>query len=153
MSRAVMSAVLVATLSACTSTRYRLDPYDHDAVKARAMSDDAARRCAERRGPDDLPPVPFTSDGCSMWPDGSWWSCCLDHDVVYWCGGSCHDRSDADEALRKCVGRRAPHGMGTLMWLGVRPGGTPYSPFPWRWAYGWKGVKGYDHPRRPAPQP
>jgi len=37
---------------------------------------------------------PFTSDGCSMFPDGTleqkelWLSCCTAHDYAYWQGGT-----------------------------------------------------------------
>lgn len=37
---------------------------------------------------------PFTSDGCSVFPDGTlkekdlWLSCCIEHDRAYWLGGT-----------------------------------------------------------------
>ena len=37
---------------------------------------------------------PFTSDGCSLFPDSSlinkddWCECCFQHDLAYWKGGT-----------------------------------------------------------------
>jgi hypothetical protein len=86
-----------------------------------------------------------------MWPDRSWVQCCVEHDIAYWCGGSAEDRRRADAALRQCVTEKSSACMGTMMYLGVRPGGIPWSPFPWRWAYGWDGIHGYDRPAAAGP--
>mgnify|MGYP000542505184 FL=1 len=46
---------------------------------------------------------PFTSDGCSAFPDGTfkqktlWLSCCTAHDYIYWQGGTYEERLDADK--------------------------------------------------------
>jgi hypothetical protein len=95
---------------------------------------DPAAACMQRRGV--VPPHPFTTDGCSLWPDSTWGHCCLAHDVVYWCGGSSDERSKADADLSACVSNEFG-GMGPLMWLGVRAGGVWWLPAPWRWGYGW----------------
>ncbi|HBT84144.1 MAG TPA: hypothetical protein DEB35_12385, partial [Desulfuromonas sp.] len=53
--------------------------------------------------------APFSSDGCSLFPDGTlaertrWCDCCLTHDIAYWQGGSAAEREAADAALRACV--------------------------------------------------
>jgi hypothetical protein len=45
---------------------------------------------------------PFASDGCSIFPDGTfqhrelWLSCCTAHDYAYWQGGSYSERLIAD---------------------------------------------------------
>lgn len=80
-----------------------------------------------------VPPKAFTTDRCSMWPDGDWWSCCVTHDAAYWCGGSYADRKRADAELARCVGGR----LGSLMYAGVRVGGASWLPTPFRWGYGW----------------
>src|SRR4051812_24034179 len=53
---------------------------------------------------------PFTSDGCSMSPNGfskdinqSWLSCCIEHDKKYWAGGTRQEREVADLELKKCI--------------------------------------------------
>ena len=44
----------------------------------------------------------FTSEGCSLFPDGNfkdralWCDCCLAHDISYWHGGTKEDRKHAD---------------------------------------------------------
>jgi hypothetical protein len=73
---------------------------------------------------------PFTTDGCSMFPDHSlvskadWCSCCVAHDLAYWRGGTAEERLKADQELQHCVqhatGNKA---LGELMFAGVRTGG------------------------------
>ncbi len=84
------------------------------------------------------PPKTFTSDVCSRWPDGNWGSCCMEHDIKYWCGGDAGERSAADQEIRACVNAIKP-GMGSVMFLGIRTGGGVLSslPTPYRWGYGW----------------
>lgn len=93
------------------------------------------------------PVLPFETDGCTLWPDGdqSHRSCCVRHDKRYWKGGSLKRRAAADRMLRKCITRywqvhsRVPSGAplcGFVVWLGVRIGGSPWLPVPWRWGYG-----------------
>ncbi|MDY6905375.1 MAG: hypothetical protein SWH61_11880 [Thermodesulfobacteriota bacterium] len=80
----------------------------------------------------------FTSDGCSLFPDGSWCECCFEHDISYWYGGTPEDRKEADRALRQCVKEKT--GSGILAWMmyrGVRAGGHPVFPTWYRWGYGW----------------
>ncbi len=37
--------------------------------------------------------------------------------------------------------------MGNIMYIGVRIGGSPWLPTPWRWGYGWNvWPKGYEKP-------
>jgi hypothetical protein len=88
--------------------------------------------------------VPFKTDGCSMFPDGTlsdptrWQLCCLEHDFAYYIGGTRQQRADADAALGACVEEVASATLGNLMWFGVRIGGTPALPTPWRWGFGWR---------------
>ncbi|MGR9091395.1 MAG: hypothetical protein ACU85U_12520, partial [Gammaproteobacteria bacterium] len=52
---------------------------------------------------------PFTTDGCSAFPNGTrahqnlWLHCCTAHDIAYWQGGTRDERRAADFALRACV--------------------------------------------------
>ena len=86
---------------------------------------------------------PFTSDGCSAFPDGTlqqnelWLKCCTAHDFSYWKGGTYEDRLNADKQLRSCVSRVGEPEVAMLMLAGVRVGGTPYLPTTFRWGYGW----------------
>lgn len=139
----VAGLVLTVLSAGCTPTVNRLQPYRDDPVQARELAERANELCRQQCGPSGLPPHRFTTDGCSLWPDGSWVSCCVDHDMAYWCGGSCEDRAHADATLRQCVAEHGPVGMGTTMYVGVRIGAPPWYPFPFRWGYGWDWPHGY----------
>lgn len=86
---------------------------------------------------------PFTSDGCSAFPDGSfqynelWLACCYAHDYAYWKGGTYSERMDADLDLRTCVAKVGEEEVALIMLAGVRVGGSPFFPTTFRWGYGW----------------
>ncbi len=92
---------------------------------------------------------PFTSDGCSGFPDGTfdqqqlWLACCTAHDLAYWQGGSYKERQQADTALQQCVANIGQPDIANIMLTGVRVGGTPYLPTQFRWGYGWPFPRGY----------
>jgi hypothetical protein len=93
---------------------------------------------------------PFTSDGCSLFPDRSiisnadWCDCCVTHDLAYWRGGTAEERVGADQALRNCVHEATRNeAIADLMYAGVRTGGGPYFFTPYRWAYGWPFGRNY----------
>ncbi len=92
---------------------------------------------------------PFTSDGCSSFPDGNlkqkdlWLSCCVEHDKAYWMGGTYEERLASDQALKACVEKVGEPHIAKLMLAGVRVGGSPYWPTSYRWGYGWDYPKGY----------
>jgi len=92
---------------------------------------------------------PFSSDGCSLFPDGTlldnerWLSCCIDHDLRYWMGGSYAERQRADHELQQCVAGLGEQAIARLMHSGVRIGGSPLWPTPYRWGYGWPYLRGY----------
>jgi hypothetical protein len=87
---------------------------------------------------------PFTTDGCSLFPDRlassgkDWCLCCVAHDRVYWRGGTAAERLKADQDLRACVASATgDSGLASVMYAGVRIGGGPYLPNWFRWGYGW----------------
>jgi hypothetical protein len=93
---------------------------------------------------------PFYSDGCTLFPDGKvgdrrlWCDCCFAHDIAYWRGGTEAERKVADEALRACVlARTGDAALASLMYEGVRLGGSPVFLNWYRWAYGWTFGRGY----------
>ena len=101
---------------------------------------------------------PFTSDGCSLFPDRSlisrsdWSNCCFAHDLAYWRGGTADERLQADQQLRSCVLQATGNtSLADLMFTGVRTGGGPYFFTTYRWAYGWPYGRGYK-PLSPAEQ-
>lgn len=92
---------------------------------------------------------PFTTDGCSLFPDGLpknktlWQACCIQHDIQYWQGGSEQQRIESDKQLLNCVKKTGQSKIALLMHRGVRAGGAPYWPVPYRWGYGWPYLRGY----------
>jgi len=89
------------------------------------------------------PLKPFKSDGCSLWPDGPWVQCCTIHDQVYHKGGTRAERKQADIDLMVCVAKKGYPAIGFLMYLGVRIGGVPWLPTPFRWGFGYPYRRGY----------
>ncbi|MBI5505441.1 MAG: hypothetical protein HY899_11610 [Deltaproteobacteria bacterium] len=140
-----VSLPAVVAVGACTPTRFRLSPYRESRGAAQELASRARIACAALRGSEDLPPHPFTTDGCSMSPDGTWGQCCIEHDLAYWCGGGAPARRLADRRLRQCiVATRGSTLLGWLAYATTRLGGSPWLPFPWRWGYGWDSWRGYD---------
>ncbi|WP_394494927.1 hypothetical protein [Shewanella sp. ENK2] len=96
---------------------------------------------------DDI--VPFTSDGCSVFPDGTladnqlWLACCTAHDFDYWQGGTAKERLESDQRLKQCVANLGQPHIASLMLAGVRVGGSPYFPTTYRWGYGWPYPRDY----------
>jgi hypothetical protein len=92
---------------------------------------------------------PFTTDGCSEFPDGTarhrtlWQQCCIAHDRRYWAGGTYDERAAADRELERCVAAVGEPEVAALMLAGVRVGGSPYWPTRFRWGYGWPWPRGY----------
>lgn len=92
---------------------------------------------------------PFTTDGCSSFPDGTiehknlWLACCKAHDLAYWQGGTFKQREQADIDLKACVAQVGEQEIAVLMLAGVRVGGTPFLPTSFRWGYGWPYPKFY----------
>lgn len=93
---------------------------------------------------------PFTSDGCSLFPDSSlisendWCSCCFEHDKQYWRGGTREEREGADAALRDCVLEKTNSvALSGAMYRGVRAGGSPHFYTWYRWGYGWSFERKY----------
>lgn len=92
---------------------------------------------------------PFTSDGCSSFPDGTpsqqdlWLQCCTAHDRAYWKGGTHAQRLEADLELRSCVAQVDEPEIAAVMLIGVRVGGSPVFPTRFRWGYGWSWPRWY----------
>ena len=86
---------------------------------------------------------PFTTDGCSLWIDGTlqqpnlWRHCCVAHDLDYWKGGSEAQRKASDARIQACVKEAQGTGMANYIYTNVRWGGSPYWMNHYRWGYGW----------------
>ncbi|WP_444942981.1 FAD-binding oxidoreductase [Microbulbifer sp. ZKSA006] len=93
--------------------------------------------------------APFSTDGCSVFPNGTveqrelWLDCCTAHDYAYWKGGTYGERKRADKDLALCVAATGEEEIARMMLMGVRVGGTPFLPTPFRWGYGWPYLRGY----------
>ena len=93
---------------------------------------------------------PFSSDGCSLFPDSSvitnkdWCDCCFQHDLAYWRGGTEQQRKYADLELKRCVFEKTTDiALADIMYEGVRLGGNPYFYNWYRWGYGWAYARKY----------
>jgi hypothetical protein len=131
---------LVDLLGACMSaepSRELSYEFAGRRVPLSALAQIASERCRRASPPEQAPPpIPFSTDGCSVGPSGGWSECCIAHDMVYWCGGTDAAREAADQALRACVVGHGGDEIARWMYLGVRLGGADWLPFPWRWGYG-----------------
>lgn len=138
---------LLPTLAGCALTTHTIEPYRSDAEAAARIEARAAERCRAVRAADQRPPTPtraFATDGCSAWPDTrATQPCCVEHDIAYWCGGTAARRLAADDAFGACVASRSGRALGAMMRFGVRLGGHPFFPMPYRWGYGDDYVGGY----------
>jgi hypothetical protein len=104
-------------------------------AQLQSVADDRCRRSAVPLT--SLPPHRFTTDGCTLSPNGSWTECCIAHDMAYWCGGPATARRAADRSLSACVESHGHPLLAEFMYVGVRLGGTRWLPLPWRWGYGY----------------
>ncbi|MEO6049942.1 MAG: hypothetical protein ABIP78_01240 [Pyrinomonadaceae bacterium] len=91
---------------------------------------------AKRAMPDE-----FVSDGCSLFPDGNYRACCVEHDKAYYFGGTKKERKAADRLLRDCVRAKGHRFLAPAMYIGVRIGGVAFLPTPFRWGFGKKKPK------------
>jgi hypothetical protein len=94
---------------------------------------------SDQNQPADNTPCGFESDGCSLFPDGNYCECCIEHDKQYFRGGSAKERRAADKKLYRCV--KAKGGwknkvLAPMMYLGVRVFGTSVLPTSFRWGFG-----------------
>ena len=90
--------------------------------------------------PSRVMPADFKSDGCSLFPDCNYRDCCIEHDRLYYFGGTKEERKAADRQLRACVRAKGHRYLAPLMYLGVRIGGVAWLPTPFRWGFGKKNV-------------
>ena len=139
----LVAAVMVMGLVAgCRTTP--ADP-SSPTERERPLVERARAFCEGVGWPAGLPTRPFSTDGCSAWPDGSLYACCVEHDIEYWCGGTAAQRKAADRRLRECA-ERIDYGAEGMVYFGVRLGGPPWLPTPWRWGYGHAYGTGYAIP-------
>lgn len=132
--------VLLLLCTACTPMHSSIKPpYTLEGVPytTQLVQRVAAERCQAIAPSTAKPPNAFTTDGCSLWPNGLWRSCCIEHDILYWCGGPNWRRRKADHLLHECVHRHSNALNANLMYIGVRIGGSRLLPLPWRWGYGY----------------
>lgn len=137
----LLAVALILGAGGCVLTEPSIEPYRSDPaaaarLEARATHDCRALRALDGRAPEPL--RPFRTDGCSAWPDSeATQPCCVEHDIAYWCGGSRALRLAADDAFGECVRDRSQSAaLGAWMRAGVRVGGHPFFPMPYRWGYG-----------------
>lgn len=86
----------------------------------------------------------FVTDTCTLFFDGTWADCCVQHDIAYWAGGSAQQRFYADHDFRQCILHNTHNAfLAYAMYGVVRVSAVPYINTPWRWGYGWTFGRGY----------
>ena len=103
-------------------------------LAAQTKTDSAAATAAQQASAAN-----FKSDGCSLFPNGDYLDCCVQHDSTYFKGGNWTARWRADSQLRKCVAAKDGwwhKPVSLVMWSGVRIGGVPFLPTTFRWGFG-----------------
>jgi hypothetical protein len=68
---------------------------------------------------------PFRSDGCTLFPQGDFLACCVEHDYNYWRAHSWAELLKADSRLFGCVWHRRramDKPAAALMWVGAKFG-------------------------------
>jgi hypothetical protein len=93
---------------------------------------------------------PFVSDGCTMAPDGTfkrpglWRSCCEEHDLRFWGGGTKIQRQKADQDLKECVEQKAGKKIAEVFFRGVQLGSlSPFKLPSKKWGNAWFEAAGY----------
>ncbi len=77
---------------------------------------------------------PFQTDGCTLFPEGSYSHCCIVHDKDYWRGRSIAGRDEADNRFYQCI-KKESELLAQIMYWGVRVG--HYSPIKLEHKWGW----------------
>lgn len=142
--RAAAMAAICILFSGCTPAAHTIRPYSDNPEEAKALERVAEEACRAARKGYLAGMSRFATDGCTLYPDGEWADCCVEHDIDYWCGGSVRDRKESDLELRRCVAEKGFAKNGWAMYWGVRLGAHPLLPLPWRWGYGWSWPRGYE---------
>lgn len=77
------------------------------------------------------PSLTEPSDGCTLFPDGKWKYCCVEHDRIFLQPYTEEELAEANRELRRCV-MRTPGCLlcmvvGWVMWFGVTVGNQPWA--------------------------
>jgi CubicO group peptidase (beta-lactamase class C family) len=143
----ILAGAALVVLQGCTPLTQAMAQEEIEEQAAGHLSCVARQRCAARGFPAGVPAQAFATDGCTGWPDEVVLSCCIDHDMAYWCGGSRKARKQADAGLRACVkekyGEWPGPVVGWMMQAAVTTAGSPHLPTYWRWGYGHEFGGGY----------
>ncbi|MBE9529297.1 MAG: hypothetical protein IME99_08680 [Proteobacteria bacterium] len=143
--------LLTLLLVGCVPKAHTLAPYSEKTEEAAALEAEAAKACSAERKGAVSGMSSFTTDGCTLYPDGEWVECCIEHDKEYWCGGSRVKRKESDLKMKSCIAKKGFGYRANLMYLGVRLGAHPLMPVPWRWGYGWSWPRGYEEAEKRSP--
>lgn len=82
--------------------------------------------------------VEFVTDGCTGFPDGNYFDCCVQHDREYYAGGSWKARWRSDKELFLCIASKPKFYnklVAPIAWLGVRVGGVSWLNASFSWGF------------------
>ncbi|MCD9189292.1 MAG: hypothetical protein LUM44_22940 [Pyrinomonadaceae bacterium] len=80
----------------------------------------------------------FVTDGCTWFPDGNYFDCCVQHDREYYAGGSRKARWHSDKKLFLCIASKPKFYnkfVAPIAWLGVRVGGVAWLNASFSWGF------------------
>lgn len=80
----------------------------------------------------------FVTDGCTGFPDGNYFDCCVQHDREYYVGGSWKERWRSDKKLFSCIAAKPKFYnklVAPIAWLGVRVGGVSWLNASFSWGF------------------
>lgn len=80
----------------------------------------------------------FVTDGCTGFPDGNYFDCCVQHDREYYVGGSWKERWRSDKKLFSCIAAKPKFYnklVAPIAWLGVRVGGVSWLKASFSWGF------------------
>lgn len=80
----------------------------------------------------------FMTDGCTWFPDGNYFDCCVQHDREYYAGGDWKTRWRSDKRLFLCIASKPKFYnklVAPIAWLGVRVGGVSWLNASFSWGF------------------
>jgi hypothetical protein len=98
--RHIVALSVILAICGCVPTRSTIGGHDEEELKWAVQ---AGEMCRQRTGQE--PPNSFTTDGYTLSPDGTWQSCCVDHDMV--CRARVRDAIPVDRQPQDRPGRPA----------------------------------------------
>lgn len=99
----------------------------------------SAQKISDEKAEKQTALAEFVTDGCTFFPDGNYFDCCVQHDKEYYAGGSSKERWRSDKKLFSCIAAKPKFYnklVAPIAWLGVRVGGVSWLKASFSWGFG-----------------